>query len=99
MGKARAKVVTVAARIWLHGAVSAIVALRKFLSIVLIMARYAYETGIIHRLHRFFKERFLNLCDFRALSGSQPAPDRVEHDDHRGKHDDRGEAGVDEALH
>ena len=52
------------------------------------------KTRIIHRLHRFFKERFLNLCDLRI----QPAPDRVEHYDDGGKHDDRSKAGVDESL-
>ena len=53
------------------------------------------KTRIIHRLHGFFKERLLNLCDLRVVSRAQPAPDRVEHDDYGGKHDDCGEAGVD----
>ena len=57
------------------------------------------KTRIIHRLHRFFKERLLNLRDLGVVSRAQPAPDRVEHDDDRGEHDDYGEAGVDKALH
>src|ERR1041384_5626918 len=44
------------------------------------------------------RDRFLNLSNQWMTSGSQPAPDRVDHDDDGGDHDDRGEAGVDEAL-
>src|ERR1051325_9873841 len=70
------------------------------------------KTRIIHRLHRFFKDRMgfsvvqklnsrdclLNLCNLWMPAGANPAPDRVEHDDYGGDHDDRGEACVDEAL-
>src|SRR5215203_245860 len=56
------------------------------------------KTRIIHRLHRFFKEGLLNFCDLRVVSCSQPAPDRVDHDDNSGKHYDSGETRIDETL-
>src|SRR3569832_1759565 len=96
-----------------HGAVSAIVPRRK---IPFDCPGYGVirfnETRIIHRLHRFFKERLrllvahrlylrdclLNLCNLWMAPFSYPAPDRVEHDDHGGDHDDRSEACVYETL-
>src|SRR5215203_2273194 len=56
------------------------------------------KTRIIHRLHRFFKEGLGNLCNLRLFSAARPAPDRVDHNDHRRKHDDGREADVDDAL-
>src|SRR6185369_6820223 len=100
-----------------HGAVSAIVPLRKIPFDCLGYGEIRFnETRIIHRLHRFFKERLgflcttekskvsssrdrlLNLCNLWMAPSANPAPDRVEHDDHGGDHDDRREACVYEAL-
>src|ERR1044071_5721054 len=44
------------------------------------------------------RDCLLNLCNLWMTACSQPAPDRVEHDDHGGDHDDHGEACVNEAL-
>src|ERR1051325_11704297 len=44
------------------------------------------------------RDGLLNLRHLRMFSRSQPAPDRVDHYDNSGKHDDSGETCIDEAL-